>query len=248
MANESSLRLLARIKRKYQVEQSALNLAGMRIDFTRIADPNRVLDELAEREDRREKVEGKRRHGDELHLPYWAELWDSSLALSDYLPELFQTPPRGDLSLLDLGCGMGLVGTLAAALGASVILADLESDALLLARLNAGRFDPTIRAVRLNWRTDSLGQRFDWIIGADIIYERAQWEFLEPFWRKHLAPNGSVVIGEPNRPGGDAFPAWISEHGWKIEIVQRIAPLSAKKIRIMKLNCVSSAETKKAQP
>src|SRR5690606_7231857 len=73
--------LLCRIRRQYEPLTELLTLGDTTLSFTRIADPNRVLDDVAEAEDRREKVSGDRRNGDALHLPYWAELWDSALGV-----------------------------------------------------------------------------------------------------------------------------------------------------------------------
>lgn len=234
MRSDFRSRLLARIGRKYRITSVPLKFGDVCVDFVRIADPNRVLDELAEAEDRREKVEGRRKEGDELHLPYWAELWDSAVGLCEEL--VGRREKIVGKTLLDLGCGMGLVGTVAASLGAKVTLADLESDALLLARANAIQFDPNVRAVRLNWRTGKLDQRFDWIIGADIIYERAQWDFLEPFWRKHLAENGVVMLGEPGRPGAETFCKWMEERNWGVAVSRRTPANSEKTIRILRFN------------
>jgi predicted nicotinamide N-methyase len=233
MPSDLRARLLARIGRKYRVSLLPLEFGDLKLNFVRIADPNRVLDELADAEDRREKREGKRRDGDELHLPYWAELWDSSLALSEQLAE--QKHKMQGKYLLDLGCGMGLTGTVAAALGAKVTFADLESDALLLARANAMQFDPSVQAIRLNWRTDRIDQKFDWIIGADIIYERKQWEFLELFWREQLAREGKVLIGEPSRPGADEFVKWMEDENWRVDLSRRNIKGCQKIIRILKM-------------
>jgi predicted nicotinamide N-methyase len=138
---------------------------------------------------------------------------------------------------------MGLTGTVAAAMGADVTFADLEAPALLFARLNSLPFDPTgrrTRTHRLNWQTDRLGRRFDLIIGADILYERAQWDFLEPFWRAHLARDGSVLLGEPGRPTGEMFGEWITARGWQIEefaepVTTRPSPIRIFRIRIAPL-------------
>ena len=91
-----------------------------------------MLDQVCDEQDARERATDERREGNELHLPYWAELWDSSIGVGHWLV-------RSDLrnrQVLDLGCGMGFAGTVAAAMGHRVILADLESQALLFARLN----------------------------------------------------------------------------------------------------------------
>jgi predicted nicotinamide N-methyase len=208
--------LLERIGRRYQVTTARVNLGGLEIEFTRIADPDRVLDQVAQEEDRREKVTGLRHRDDELHLPYWAELWDSATGIGQHLVRQVKSGTQRLGSVLDLGCGMGLSGAVAAALGARVMFADLERPALLFARLNSLPWRNRVRTRQLNWRTDRLGERFDLIIGADILYEKAQWPFLEVFWREHLADGGLVMLGEPGRQTGDLFMEWIAGRGWNM--------------------------------
>src|SRR5262245_66037430 len=116
------------------------------------------------------------------------------VALTLEKPAIDWQPARANV--LDLGCGMGLSGTAAAALGARVLFADLEAAALLFARLNSVPYRGRVRTRQTDWRRDNLGERFDLILGADILYERKQWENLEPFWRAHLAPSGSILLGE----------------------------------------------------
>ena len=205
--------LKARIGRRYQIVTQPIVLGVRSYSFTRIADPNRVLDEVAAEEDRLEKINGRRTDGVYLHLPYWAELWDSAYGIGQLLLDRFNTP---GLNVLDLGCGMGFTGMVAASLGHRVMCADLEPDALLFAQLNALPHGDGIRARQLDWRRDRLDERFDLILGADILYERRQWEFLEPFWREHLMPGGHVLLGEPGRKTGDDFPGWIAPLGWNI--------------------------------
>ncbi len=201
--------------------------------FTRAADPNRVLDEVAAEEDRRERVGGLR-NAEPLHLPYWAELWDSAGGVAQHLVDQFPSGLSGK-NVLDLGCGQGLTGCAAAALGAAVLFADLESPALLFARLNASRLSGRIRTRRLNWQTDHLVETFDLIIGADILYERSQWDFLEPFWRKHLRDGGTILLGEPGRPTGDAFIGWIVERGWMIDVFEQAVKTREKPVRVLRL-------------
>jgi predicted nicotinamide N-methyase len=237
MAANRSYALLHRIRRRYAVTAAELAFGAMRIPFYRVTDPDRVLDEVAAEEDRLERVSGRRATSDQLHLPYWAELWDSAIgmgqvlarnrdeggrmkdeagavALSPLHPSSFILHPYS--RVLDLGCGMGLAGTVAAALGARVTFADLEAPALLFARLNSWPWRRRVRTRRLDWRNDQLGERFDLILGADILYERKQWDHLEPFWRAHLAPGGTVLLGEPGRQTGDLFVDWITPRGWRL--------------------------------
>jgi predicted nicotinamide N-methyase len=210
-------RLLARIRRRFAVLTEDVRVGPLTVEFTRIEDPNRVLDEVAAEEDRLEKVRGQRVAEDQLHLPYWAELWDSAVGVARHLELMTNEVQFSKLTVLDLGCGMGLTGTVAAALGARVMFADLETPALLFARLNSLPWTQRVRTRRLDWRKDRLGEPFDLIVGADILYERKQWDHLEPFWREHLAAGGMVILGEPGRRTGELFIDWIRDRGWRLQ-------------------------------
>lgn len=249
MANDSSTfsaqtdrlrdKLLDRIHRYYQTKTETVHFGDLAFSFTRIANPDLVLDQVAAEEDRREKVRGTRLLEDELHLPYWAELWDSAAGLGQFLSKQFtvnRTESGSPFTVLDLGCGMGLAGTVAAALGARVLFADLEKPALLFAALNSLPWRERVRTRRVNWRTDDLRERFDLIIGADILYERAQWEHLDRFWENHLAVGGQILLGEPGRQTGDLFLEWIGGRGWKLERFEEAVVTRPRAIRIFRLS------------
>ena len=233
--------LLVRIGRLgYQTVQTSVRVGALNVPFVHIADPDRVLDQVAEEEDRREKLAGRRTAGDELHLPYWAEVWDSGAGVAQHLV----SPPSDrwmGKSALDLGCGMGLTGTVAARLGMRVLFADREPPALLFARLNSLADAPRVRTRLLNWQTDRLGETFDLILGADILYEKRQWDFLEPFWRAHLAAGGTVLLGEPGRQTGDQFLDWIrARGGWDLRQHSEKVTTRPTPIRLFELTATSS--------
>jgi predicted nicotinamide N-methyase len=240
--NDRRLRLLARIHRRFETITDPVRAGDLSLSFTRIADPNRVLDQVAAEEDRRDKLAGKRRDGEELHLPYWAELWDSSLAIIDFLAEILAQFDVPKMSVLDLGCGMGLTGAVAAAMGAKVLFADLEPEALLFARLNTIAYESRIRTRRLNWQTARLTEQFDLIIGADILYDKTHWPHLEPFWRGHLRAGGTVLLGEPGRQTGDLFLEWIKSHPWTVVQHKKSVPTRTAPIRLFKLTRADNKE------
>src|ERR1700761_3834909 len=68
-------------------------------------------------------------------LPYWAELWPSSRVLGERLLE----SNGGGRTLLELGCGAGLVAACASLAGYDVTATDYYEDALSFARVNAWR-------------------------------------------------------------------------------------------------------------
>ncbi len=118
------------------------------------------------------------------------------------------------------------------------MFADLEPPALLFARLNSLPWRERVRTRRLDWQTDRLDERFDLILGADILYERKQWDYLEPFWRAHLASGGAVVLGEPGRQTGDLFIDWIGPRGWHLTRHAEKVETREKPIRLLELHLV----------
>jgi predicted nicotinamide N-methyase len=225
-------RLLSRIQHRYEIVEEPFVIGPLQLSFTRVKDADRVLDQVCDEQDNRERKTHERREGNDLHLPYWAELWDSSIGVGHWLV-------RSNLrnrNVLDLGCGMGFAGTVAAMLGHRVTLVDIETPALLFARLNTLPYSSHVRVQKLNWQRDRLTDRFDLILGADVLYERAQWDFLEPFWRAHLADNGIVVLGEPGRMTGDLFGDWIASRGWTLSQHEQPVPTRTRPIRLFVLN------------
>lgn len=249
--------LLARIHRKFQTVTETHAIGPLRLPFTRVADPDVVLDQIVEEEDRRERLTGQRRDGNELHLPYWAELWDSALGIGQFLASGFDTMTRrqGDkvnrsdedpahlvtpspchpVCVLDLGCGMGFAGMVAAAFGAKVLLADIETDALLFARLNTFSWAERVRARKVDWSVDRLDESYDLILGSDVLYDIKQWESIERFLRTHLKTSGSILLGEPGRQTGDRFPDWITHRDWKVELHEQAIATRDRPIRIFRL-------------
>jgi predicted nicotinamide N-methyase len=213
--------LLARIHSHYRTVTEHVELSGLPIAFTRIADPNRVLDVVARQES----------NGQAVALPYWAQLWESALAVAGWLVDARLELTR----VLDLGCGMGLAGAAAARLGHRVLFADVEPLALLFARLNSLADADRVRARRVDWRKDRLEERFDLILGADILYEREQWPFLDAFWREHLEDCGRVILGEPGRQTGDEFIDWVRDRGWSLQVAQRKLKTRETPIRLFEL-------------
>jgi predicted nicotinamide N-methyase len=207
-------------------------MGPIRFDFTSVANPDLVLDQVAAKVDLAERLNGPLPADVPMHLPYWAEVWDSAAGIGLHLTH--RKEPIGQ-NVLDLGCGMGLAGTVAAAMGARVMFADLERPALLFARLNSLAWRRRVRTRQLDWRRARLGEKFNLIIGSDILYEKSQWEFLEPFWREHLAPGGSVLLGEPGRATGGMFIEWIKPRGWEIEVSEQPVKTRPIPIRVLRI-------------
>jgi len=222
--------LLHRIGRRWRTRVQTIRIGGVSLDFVRIAEPDKVLDEVADLETHRSAHPSP--SNPPLNVPYWAELWDSAIGIAQFIERQSRQMPI-PIRAMDLGCGMGLVGMAAAAAGWQVLMADYEPPALLFARLNTLAWRERVQVRRVDWQHDRLRERFDRIVSGDVLYERRQWPFLEAFWRAHLAEGGSVWIGEPGRQTGIDFVPWVINKGWRVE--QSSEEVGAKRINILEL-------------
>ncbi len=212
--------LLARIRREFDIVEETLAFGRIVLPFVRIADPDALLGDICDQVDLSERGIAPRR---ELRMPYWAAVWESATALAEHLVERDGDEPLAGARALDLGCGTGLVGAAMAALGACVTLGDIDTASLLFARLNTLAWSERASVVRCDWSSGDLGQRFDLITGADLIYDVDQWGPIEAFARHHLAPGGQLLLGEPSRLNADSFPDWLASRGWTLASSERAA-------------------------
>jgi predicted nicotinamide N-methyase len=136
-------------------------------------------------------------------IPYWANVWESAIVLAEDLSRL----DGGGLSLLELGCGIGLPAIVAARQGFVATASDYEEDALEAVRFNADRNGADNLAVRLiDWRNlpADLGN-FDRMVAADVLYEKHHAVALAAVLSQALAPNGLGLIADPGRARAAEF-------------------------------------------
>jgi predicted nicotinamide N-methyase len=136
-------------------------------------------------------------------LPYWADVWPSSLILAKRLAD----ETGGGRSLLELGCGLGIVSITAMRSGFRVVASDYYEDALHFTRANAWRNlrrEPAARMI--DWRTlpTDLGA-YDMIVAADVLYEMTYAQLVADALAAALAPGGTAIIADPGRVAVDQF-------------------------------------------
>lgn len=109
--------------------------------------------------------------------PYWCFCWASGLVLARWLAERPEWV-RGK-RVLDFGAGSGVAAIAAARAGAAEVVAcDLDPMALAACRANA-----ELNSVSLSYSADFFAEedRFDLIIVADVLYDRANLPLLDQF-------------------------------------------------------------------
>lgn len=137
--------------------------------------------------------------GEDERLPYWAEVWPASVLLGRHIARNADRV-RGR-NCLDVGCGLGLTGMIAARADANVVGFDYEWPAVRFARHNAelNRVPQPLWTV-MDWREPAVRSgAFDFVWAGDVLYEKRFFEPLIRLFRHALAPGGRIWIGEPVR-------------------------------------------------
>ncbi|KJH82003.1 methyltransferase [Pseudomonas fluorescens] len=109
--------------------------------------------------------------------PYWSFCWASGLAMARYLVE--QPQWVEGKRVLDFGAGSGVAGIAAIKAGAlEVVACDLDPLAIAACQANA-----LLNGVTLSYSTDFFAEadRFDLILVADVLYDRANLPLLDQF-------------------------------------------------------------------
>ena len=109
--------------------------------------------------------------------PYWSFCWASGLALARFLAE--QPQWVAGKRVLDFGSGSGVAAIAAVKAGAlEVVACDLDPLALAACQANA-----RLNEVQLSYSADFFAEtdRFDLILVADVLYDRANLPLLDQF-------------------------------------------------------------------
>jgi predicted nicotinamide N-methyase len=152
-------------------------------------------------------------------LPYGVALWPSAIALAHDIGG------RGaDVSgktVLELGAGTGLPGIVAASLGARLTQTDKHPVAMHICKRNGERNHvETIQYRSDDWAAWGDSARYDWIIGADILYADDMHDHLLRIFERNLAPGGRVLISDPFRYRSIHMLEVLEAEGWKLAMTK----------------------------
>ena len=157
-------------------------------------------------------------------LPYGVMLWPSSIALAHAV--VARSNQMAGARVLELGAGTGMPGIVAASLGARVLQIDRNEVALHVCAMNKDRNRVMTVEVRgADWETFHHDDKFDLIIGSDVLYVTTMHDRLRAICDEYLAPEGLVMFSDPFRaqslPMLEAMDAsdWrVSLSKWSIEV------------------------------
>jgi len=167
------------------------------------------------------------------NFPLWAKIWEASLVLADHLASL---EPRPGKDLLEVGCGLGLVGIVAASFGYKVTMTEQDPDALNFARANAlsnlSPSDPPIEIRTLDWNRPALDRTFDLLVASEIVYSERDYEPLFGLFKALLKPGGEIILAEGLRESSFNFFKEMSRY-FDLKAQKKIIRTPEKEIRII---------------
>jgi len=178
--------LLAIARSRHGVRFEPLTVNGVTLEFLQIEDMDAYVQELIK--DLPEDTPPE--------LPFWAKIWRTALLASYYIQKL---DPAGR-TLLEIGSGVGVCGLFAAAKGFQVTLTDMHPDAVLFSRIAVLKNNLADRVTvrRLDFTKDRLEDRFDLILGSEVLYKEDQARALVKFLGAHLKndPAAEIVLAK----------------------------------------------------
>lgn len=165
------------------------------------------------------------------YMPYWAYLWPAALQIAE---SILQNPWPRETRVLELGCGLGLVGIAALAAGYNASLTDYDVKAITTAKMNAllNGF-PDADAFVLDWRMPPE-MTYPVIIGCDVTYESRNHAPLLDLIDRMLEPDGFCWIADGGRKAAPAFIDLARNRGYLV----RLRDPGGKEIKDPELNYV----------
>ncbi len=192
---------LEELRAKLLLEEICLPLKGRTWHLTVAPDQDAMM-ELVEELDK---------------IPYGFLLWESAIGLAYYIeahPEMVQGK-----RLLELGAGLGFAGLVARSVGAQVWQTDHLHGVLAIADYNAQKNGiQDIERFVADWRTWENKEQYDVLLGADILYERQMQPYLETIFCQALAPDGVLILADPQRAQAFHFITQLENGGWQFAL------------------------------
>jgi predicted nicotinamide N-methyase len=131
--------------------------------------------------------------------PYWAHLWSGAAVLAAAIP-------AGVRSAVELGCGLGLPGLVAARRGARVTFVDRAPVALAFVRASAAtNAIPNVDLAAADALGPAVGGRFDLVLAAELLYDRGAFGALVDAVVRRVAPGGRALLTDAQRIDTRAF-------------------------------------------
>jgi 2-polyprenyl-3-methyl-5-hydroxy-6-metoxy-1,4-benzoquinol methylase len=172
--------------------------------------------------------------GDVFHdFPLWSKIWEASVILADDLAGMVVDSGK---RLLEIGCGVGVVGIVASSFGHRVTMTEYNAHALNFARANArmnrSATDSNPEIMELDWNRPQLNGAFDYVVGSEVVYKEKDFNAILNLFRSCLKPGGQVVLAEGVRKTSIEFFRQMQEF-FLIKAQKKLVRHEGEEIRIL---------------
>ncbi|MGD9723831.1 MAG: methyltransferase [Pirellulales bacterium] len=201
----------AHLRRRYELATTSVTIGARCYELLR----PRSVDELISEED----------FAIDERIPYWADCWPSGRVLAERLLR----EEGGGRSLLELGCGIGLLALAAAQAGFQVLATDYYAEALEFTAANAERNRvPEVETRLVDWRKLPADlETFDVVVAADVLYEKPQAALIADVLSRTLAPDGLGLVSDPGRSTAEALLDECRRRGLAASCIDRVPTTDA---------------------
>lgn len=146
------------------------------------------------------------------YLPYWCDLWPASRMLAK---AILAREWKAGTSALEVGCGLGMAGVAALAQGLHVVFSDYDATALRFAAANAlGQGYLDFELLPFDWY-QTPARQFDFIFGADLLYEMRSVAPVVALIKAMLAPLGEAWITDQDRSPSSLWRKTLRDQGFQ---------------------------------
>lgn len=149
----------------------------------------------------------EKRDDESLGWGYWDRVWPSEVALAEYLIHQFFPTKLIGTKVLEIGCGTGVAGVVAAKLGAFTMFSDMVPVTLEAVKETCHKNQlSNVDMCTLDWSEKiETKERYDYVIGSEVFYDEAILADISRVLEQMLAPGGKGLFCDPNRLGLDTI-------------------------------------------
>jgi len=122
-------------------------------------------------------------------FPFWFKIWEASVVLADYIATV---PPKK--KILEVGAGLGVPSLVAALQGHEVTATEYDPLPLKFLELSAKENGLSLNTKLLDWRKPELDEKFDIIMGAEVVFKKSLFSPLIELFKNYLKDDGEVLI------------------------------------------------------
>jgi predicted nicotinamide N-methyase len=154
-------------------------------------------------------------------FPYWTRIWPAARVMSTYLLE--EKNWVAGKHVLELGAGIGLPSFTAAPFAKSVVVSDVDSDAVEL--LNKNILSSNLNdmsAIQANWNNHIIpNPNINTLLLSDVCYDPSQYDQLVKLILSYKDQGSAILITAPQRISSATFHTLLSP--WiKLALIRKV--------------------------